>query len=166
MRHPYVWLQVVLGLLGTPGCAALFARAETPPAPVALTAEEAALLVATNELRRANGLRPVEPDARLVAIARARSRDMLKRRYLDHVSPEGRSVFMVMRDQRLAFGAAGENLARKRLPAALAPREVLAGWANSPSQRMNLLGEAYARVGIGAVRGDDGDVVVTQLLTD
>ena len=157
-------------LLPTTGCANLLGQAARqaaePEAPVNLTPEEAALLAETNAVRKAHGLGALKADAKLVAVARARSRDMAKRNYLDHVTPEGRSVFTVMRDQKMYFGAGGENIARSKRPAADAPRDVVGGWAKTPAQRANLLNEGFGRVGIGAVRTSDGVVVVTQILVD
>jgi uncharacterized protein YkwD len=112
-------------------------------------------------------LTPLQAEARLVAVARARSRDMVKRGYLEHQTPEGRSSFMIMRDNKIAFNAAGENLARERSKAADAPREVVAGWVKVPAHRLNLLAEGFSRVGIGAIRTADGaSVVVTQIFAD
>lgn len=156
-------------LLPATGCAGLLSQArhaEQAEAPVALSPEEAALLAETNAVRKAHGLGALKPDAKLVAVARARSRDMAKRNYLDHVTPEGRSVFTVMRDQKMIFGQAGENIAKSKRPAADAPRAVVADWAKTPAQRANLLQESFGRVGIGAVRTSSGEVVVTQILVE
>lgn len=157
-------------LLPMSGCASLFGQAAQRAAdaeqPVALTPEEAALLAETNAIRKAHGLAALRPEARLVAVARARSRDMARRGYLGHVTPEGRSVFMIMRDQKLYFGAGGENIAKNGRAADVAPREIVAAWARTPAQRTNLLQESFGRVGIGAVRAADGQLIVTQILVD
>lgn len=166
-------LAVVLAaalLLPTTGCAGLLGQARQhsaqAEAPVALSAEEAALLAETNAVREAHGLGALRADAKLVAVARARSRDMARRGYFAHVTPEGRSVFMIMREQKMIFGAAGENIAKTRRPAADAPREVVRDWTKSPAHRANLLQEGFGRVGIGAVRTSAGEVVVTQILVE
>ena len=152
------------------GCAALTGqaaqRAAEAEAPVALSPEETALLAETNAVRKAHGLAALRADAKLVAVARARSRDMAKRNYFDQVTPEGRSVFTVMREQKLYFGEGGENIAKSKRSAADAPKDVVAGWAKHPAHRANLLQESFNRVGIGAIRTADGQVVVTQILAD
>ena len=157
-------------MLPLTGCAGLLGqaaqRAAAAEAPVAMSAEEAALLAETNAVRTAHGLAALRPDAQLVALARARSRDMAKRGYFDHVTPEGRSVFTIMRERKMLFGLGGENIAKNGRPAAYAPREVVAGWVKSPAHRTNLLNEGYGRVGIGAVRTSEGQVFVTQILVD
>ncbi len=157
-------------MLPMTGCAGLFGqaarRAADAEVPVSMTAEESALLVETNAVRKAHGLAALRPDAKLVAVARARSRDMAKRGYFDHVTPEGRSVFTIMRDQKLYFGAAGENIAKNKRAAGDAPRDVVATWAKTPAQRANLLNEGFGRVGIGAIRASDGQLVVTQILME
>lgn len=152
------------------GCASVMgqfgAKAEAAT-PVALSPEEQAVLAETNMIRKAHGLSQLTPDAKLVAVARARSRDMLKRDYLDYVTPEGRSVFMIMRDNKVAFSSGGENIAKTLQLAAKAPHEVVAGWAKAPADRTNLLSEGFSRVGIGAIRSTDGkSVVVTEIFAD
>lgn len=160
----------LLTLLPMTGCAALSGQAAAksePAGPVALTPEESALLAETNLYRKAHGLKLLQADAKLVAVARARSRDMVKRGYLEHQTPEGRSTFMIMRDNKIAFNAAAENIAKELNRAAEAPREVVAGWAKAPAHRLNLLAEGFTRVGIGAIRTADGkSVVVTQIFAD
>lgn len=157
-------------MLPLSGCAGLLGQAAKPSAeaeaPVSLSPEETALLAETNAVRKAHGLNALRADAKLVAVARARSRDMAKRGYFDHVTPEGRSVFTIMRDQKMFFGQAGENIAKNKRSASEAPREVVAGWAKHPAHRANLLQESFGRVGVGAVRTSDGQVVVTQILAD
>jgi len=152
------------------GCATLLGQAGAqaePQGPVSLSPEESVVLSETNLIRKAHGLTVLLADARLVAVARARSRDMVKRGYLEHQTPEGRSSFMIMRDHKIAFNAAGENLGQALSKAAEAPREVVAGWAKAPAQRLNLLAEGFTRVGIGAIRTADGkSVVVTEIFAD
>jgi uncharacterized protein YkwD len=169
--RPALALAVAAACVGPlAGCAGVFGQAQKKAAdaaaPVSLNAEEAAVLAETNKVREAHGLGALRPDAELVSVARARSRDMAKRSYFGHVTPEGRSVFTVMRDYKMVFGAAGENIAKKRAPAAVAPAQIVGDWAKTPAQRANLLQESFGRVGIGAVRTSDGQVYVTQILAD
>lgn len=80
--------------------------------------------------------------------AQAHSDDMARRRYFDHVSPEGVGFAerLAREGVRLRMGA--ENIAMN--PGA--PAAVLAGWVGSPGHRRNLENCAYTHHGIG-VRG-------------
>ena len=150
------------------GCAALAmkAKAEAPAAPVAMTQEEADVFNQTNAYRVANHLPALKPDARLVALARQRSRDMAARDYFGHVTPEGADVFSTMREERLVFWAAGENLARNNYPATTCVSEAMEGWRKSPEHRANLLHPAFGHVGVGVALAKDGKRYFTQVFTD
>ena len=46
-----------------------------------------------------------------MAIARARSADMAAKDYFSHTQPDGRNIFDILGAQRIAWYAAGENIA-------------------------------------------------------
>ncbi|MDB5096033.1 MAG: hypothetical protein JWM80_454 [Cyanobacteria bacterium RYN_339] len=160
-------LAGALALSGT-GCASLFAKApaKAEVAPVALTQEEADVFNATNEFRKANNLPELKPDVKLVALARQRSRDMAARDYFSHVSPEGGDVFASMRDERITYWAAGENLARNNFPAETSAAEAMDGWRKSPEHRANLLHPAFGHIGVGVAKAKDGKAYITEVFTD
>lgn len=118
---------------------------------------EAAMLQLVNQERTAQGLPPVRADLELAEVARAHSRDMFARGYFSHVTPEGKDPFDRIRQARIGFRAAGENLA-------LAPTLALAhqGLMKSPGHRANILRPAFGRVGIGIVDGGRHGQMVTQ----
>ena len=161
-------------LVGASGCAPLLEHgrrvaersAEAPQVPVAMTASEAAVYRETNAYRKAHGLSELQPDARLVAIARHRSRDMAKRDYFSHVSPDGADVFALMRHNKLLFAAAGENLARNNYEPTEAPEVAMQGWIKSPGHRANLLHPAFGHIGVGEATAKDGKKYFTQVFTD
>jgi uncharacterized protein YkwD len=95
---------------------------------------EAGMLNLLNEERAAHGLRPLQADPELAEVARAHSRDMVVRGYFSHVAPEGKDPFDRMRQAKVKYLAAGENLA-------LAPTLAMAhqGLMNSPGHRANIL---------------------------
>lgn len=171
-RHPrWIGLGLCALALATPGCAALAARAgahaSPPPAPRAVMSEgEVVVFEATNAERRKAGLSPLVVDATLVAIARKRSRDMAARAYFSHVTPEGTDVFALMRVNRVAFAAAGENLARNNYAPAEAPGVAMKGWLKSAGHRANLLNTAFGHLGVGMATAKDGEVYLTQVFTD
>jgi uncharacterized protein YkwD len=109
-----------------------------------------------NDARAAHGLRPLRLDPQLARAARAHSRDMVKRRYFDHVSPSGtglrtrvaRTGWMRGRPRWLIaedIGWGTGSLAR--------PAEMVAAWMASPPHRHNILDAHLRVVGIGIARG-------------
>ncbi|MBA3240108.1 MAG: CvpA family protein [Acidobacteria bacterium] len=122
---------------------------------------ESRMLELVNEERRAAGLKPLAPDPELTEVARRHSTDMYARGYFSHYTPEGRSPFDRIREARVSFRTAGENLA-------LAPTLPIAhtGLMNSPGHRENILRPEFGRVGIGIMDGGYRGLMVTQNFRD
>jgi len=118
---------------------------------------EAQMLALVNNERARQGLAPLRADPELAEVARAHSRDMLARGYFSHVSPQGQDAFGRMRDARVAYLAAGENLAH-----ASTLVQAHEGLMKSPGHRANILRPAFGRVGIGIVDGGRHGLMVTQ----
>lgn len=118
---------------------------------------EARMLAMVNAERAKQGLQPLRADPELTLVARAHSRDMLARAYFSHVTPEGLELSHRMREAKLGYLAAGENLA-------LAPTLAGAhqGLMNSPGHRANILRPQFGRVGIGVLDGGIHGLMVTQ----
>lgn len=118
---------------------------------------EARMLAMVNDERAKAGLQPVKADPALAEVARAHSRDMFARGYFSHVNPEGQEPFDRMRQAKLRFLAAGENLA---LAQTLATAHQ--GLMNSPGHRANILRPQFGGVGIGVLDGGRHGLMVTQ----
>ncbi|RYZ06049.1 MAG: hypothetical protein EOO24_11985 [Comamonadaceae bacterium] len=118
---------------------------------------EARMLVMLNAERARHGLQPLRADPELTAVARAHSHDMFDRAYFSHVSPEGKTLANRLRQAKVGYLAAGENLA-------LAPTLSGAhqGLMNSPGHRANILRPQFGRVGIGVLDGGVHGLMVTQ----
>ena len=120
---------------------------------VASDAGRGAVLCLLNAERERRGRRPLLEDARLQAAALAHARDMAKRDYFAHRSPDGTSP-----QQRAeaagyrARTAGGENLAWGAREAAT-PSVAVRGWMESPGHRRLLLDPRFVAIGIGIVRG-------------
>ncbi len=128
------------------------AVAATTPAPVsatAITAAEKAMVAALNADRTALGLVPVQVDARLMAIARARSVDMATKGYFSHTQPDGRNVFNILTGQKITWYNAGEIIAVNNYPmdstASVANRQ----WMNSPGHKAIIISKDFNYVGVG-----------------
>ena len=118
---------------------------------------EARMLELVNRERIAAGLKPFAPDPELSEVARRHSADMFARGYFAHGTPEGRDPFERMREAKVSFVTAGENIA-------LAPTLEIAhtGLMNSPGHRANILRQQFERVGIGIMDGGIHGLMVTQ----
>src|SRR5689334_16960183 len=96
--------------------AASVLAALVPPPPIhassavdaaALSSLESAMVTALNADRTSHGLVTVRVDARLMAIARARSDDMVANGYFSHTQPDGRNVFDILTAQHITWFNAG-----------------------------------------------------------
>jgi uncharacterized protein YkwD len=132
----------------TRGCA--HAR-EEPGA--GLREAEGATLCLLNAERRRRGLGALRVDRRLRLAALRQSRDMVRRRFLEHVNPDG-----VGHDERIARAGyrldertlSGENLATGEGESST-PAVIVDGWMQSPGHRRNILRMQFTEIGIGIV---------------
>jgi uncharacterized protein YkwD len=120
------------------------------------TAKPSMTLCLINVQRHRHGLPAVRLNPRLSQAARAHSRDMVRRRYFSHTTPEGLSFADrirgtgYLRASRQWF--VGENLAwgwRGRDSA----RRIVRAWMHSPPHREVMLNPAFSEVGIGIAAG-------------
>ena len=118
---------------------------------------EAKMLVMVNQERNKVGLQPLATDTALRKVALAHSADMFERGYFAHLTPEGKNPFDRMREARVRFSLAGENLA-------LAQTLALAhqGLMNSQGHRENILRPGFGRVGIGILDGGPYGIMISQ----
>ena len=118
---------------------------------------EAEMLDLMNEERAIQGLKPLVADQEMRGVALKHSEDMFERGYFAHNTPEGEDPFDRMRDDKVKFRTAGENLA-------LAPTLKIAhtGLMNSPGHRANILRPEFGRVGIGILDGGRRGLMITQ----
>lgn len=117
---------------------------------------EARLHALVNRHREANACPPLRWHAPSASVAEARSADMIARRYFDHVTPDGRTVFDALAAAKIeASGGVAENIA---LTQAGAP-SAFEMWRDSRPHRRNLDNCSYTHHGLGERGG-----VWTQIL--
>lgn len=124
----------------------------TTPAPVsaeAITVAEKAMVAALNADRTALGLVPVQADARLMAIARARSVDMATKGYFSHTQPDGRNVFNILTGQKITWYNAGEIIAWNNYPMDSTVSAANRQWMNSPGHKAIIISKDFNYVGVG-----------------
>ena len=100
-----------------------------------------------NQVRIANGLRPLRYAGKLHAAARAHSADMLRRGYFGHGSFDRR-----MSGFGVHAPVVGENLAWGTGPYSTA-KAIVQEWLASPEHRANLLRPGFRWVGVGSAIG-------------
>ena len=103
----------------------------------------------TNQIRRRNGLAPLQFDPNLARAARMHAREMSQYNYLEHQDRNGRSPRDRMRMFNLNPLATGENLALDNGSV----QNVFDGWMSSEGHRRNLLNPTFRRHGIGHANG-------------
>ncbi|HEX6850415.1 MAG TPA: CAP domain-containing protein [Candidatus Polarisedimenticolaceae bacterium] len=146
---------------GTVVIVALFV--EPSPELPGVEAIERSAFDALNREREVRGLPALAFDARLAAVARAHSRDMLERGYFSHRSPEGEGPAARVTAASIPYRLVAENIAqnvRVKDPTAEAVKQ----WMTSPGHRENVLAREFTRSAVGvAVDVDERRLVFTQL---
>jgi uncharacterized protein YkwD len=151
-------------LLAVTLLAALVAAPATTAADetMTITAGESAMVAALNADRAAKGLIPVRVDTRLMAIARARSADMVANDYFSHVQPDGRSVFDIIKSSGIAWFAAGEIIAKNNASTIAESLQMAnTGWKGSPGHYSIIISTTYNYVGVGLAVAASGNKVWT-----
>jgi uncharacterized protein YkwD len=85
----------------------------------------------------------------LALVAQEHARDMARRNYFDHRSPEGAEPRDRARKAGYRWTLIGENIARGPESA----QEVVAGWMASPGHCANILDARFREMGLGHVAG-------------
>ncbi|MET9652930.1 sigma-70 family RNA polymerase sigma factor [Streptomyces sp. NPDC006460] len=133
-------------------------RTATPaPTPTPTAAERLTRLV--NQRRAKEGCAPLRTDDRLTQAARAYARDMVRRGYYGHSSPEGEFAGTRISDTGYAWSRWAENLARGMRD----PATVFDSWMDGGMHQENMLDCRYRDTGVAAVPGPDGTVWVQKL---
>lgn len=108
-----------------------------------------------NEQRRHANRRPLKVSRQLRIAAHGRARDMAKRNYFSHVTPDGEPWY---RRVERALGTRGwhigENIAQNQETAS----EVVIDWMRSPGHRENILAAHFTHMGLSLVRDGDREV--------
>jgi len=126
---------------------------------------ENAVAALINSYRVASGLNQVAYEPTLTYVAKLRSQDLMDRGYFSHYTPEGTTVFDLLKANGITSRLRGENLGQA-MPAEIgSPEAFLNAWQNSSSHNANMLRVGYNYIGVGMV--DNGDrIVVTTVFTN
>jgi uncharacterized protein YkwD len=125
------------------------------PAETGLDAAGQATVCLLNRERTGRGLAPLRVNQLLSAASLEHSQDMVRRRYFEHTTPDGRSVGDRLRAigySRGVSASAGENIAYG-FGARSTPESIVQTWMHSPGHRADILRPAFTEIGIGIAAG-------------
>ncbi len=157
-----------------------------PQPKIVIAGLERKIHILINKERRKEGLSLLEWNSALADIARGHSRDMAKRNYFEHYSPEGHDYLYryrqagytcAVREGRTIYEGA-ENIALNHLYDSVTTvngeafydwnsedkiaATTVQGWMKSPGHRKNILTPYFRSEGLGVVIMKDGKVYITQ----
>lgn len=118
---------------------------------------EATLLQLIDRARDQRGLPALHSDAALERAALAHSRDMMRRDYFSHWSPEGATC--ATRARRAGYSVSGcrswavSEVLGWGVGVLGTPQAVFKSWMRSPYHRSVLLGRRWRDIGVGCVSG-------------
>ena len=103
------------------------------------------MLALLNQIRQANGMGPLSPDARVTAAAQAHSADMAARNTMSHTGANGSNAGGRLSAAGVAWRTYGEVVAAGQTSAQAAVN----GWMNSPPHRQVILHPGLTHAGVG-----------------
>lgn len=115
----------------------------TPPSRA--RAARGAVLAAVNRERRARGLTPLAPDARLTAAAQGQACDNAARGIYSHIGSDGSDLGVRVKREGFPLRLAAENTAR----GFDSTERLIAFWMGSPDHRKNILNPGMRALGLG-----------------
>lgn len=110
---------------------------------VTLNEEEQETLNLINEYRKQNGLKELKPFSELQEVAKLKAEDLVNNKYFAHNSETLGTPFEMLKDNKVSYKIAGENLA-----GSTTPEKAVDAWIASTSHRENILEERYEYTGI------------------
>ncbi len=113
----------------------------------------------TNIERQKAGLPAYKHNWQLSRVARYKSEDMKNKGYFSHTSPTYGSPFQMMKNFKIKYTAAGENIAMGQRTA----QAVVQGWMNSSGHRANILSKNFTEIGVGYAKNSKGSIYWTQM---
>ncbi|HEV7803690.1 MAG TPA: CAP domain-containing protein [Burkholderiales bacterium] len=149
-------------------CTAAFAQDKAPAGQPAFTQEvEQRVTALTNDLRKQNGLQPVQPEARLTETARAFAGYLANTGKLEH-DADGTTPADRVKKRGYTYCLVAENLASEYNTAGFTvdtlSRNVVQGWRESPTHLGNMLQPDVTQIGVGVARsGKDGEYFAVQV---
>jgi len=115
-----------------------------------------------NSERKAKNLPEFKLNTKIQNAARAHSKDMVKRRFFDHLNPDKQDVGSRLKAVNIKWAAVAENIAsNKNMDDPI--ETAFKSWLNSSSHYKNIINPEYELSGIGIAQGQDDTFFFTQI---
>ncbi len=112
------------------------------------------IIVAVNQERIKNNLKPLIVNDQLMVAAGNKAKDMSDKKYFSHVSPvDGRKWSNFIKEAGYVYVEAGENLANGYDSV----ESMVEAWMNSPTHRDNILNSGFVETGLAVEYGTLND---------
>lgn len=114
------------------------------------TLDKNLILYWTNFYREEEGVNSLKVNEILEQAAQQKVKDMFKKQYFAHISPEGKDASNIVEGLGYEYLRVGENLALGNFKD---EKELVDAWMASPGHRENILRPKYKEIGIAVERG-------------
>jgi uncharacterized protein YkwD len=146
--------MVAMAVIGAaPAHAVTCKNVDLNPVRSKLSKVEKATRCLINKERAARGLNKLHADDALALAAKRHAKDMVARKFFDHVNPDGLTPQdRIVKAGYGKFVALGENIAWGSGTLGT-PRQIVRTWMRSPGHKENILRRSFKDFGIGVARG-------------
>lgn len=111
-----------------------------------------------NAQRTKNGLTALKSDAEVLRVARTKAQEMVDKNYFSHTSPTYGSPFEMLKNFKISYKSAGENIAGNSSNSG-----AVNAWMNSSGHRANILNSSFNYTGIGVVKSPTYGKIYVQM---
>lgn len=111
-----------------------------------------------NAQRTKNGLTALKSDAEVLRVARIKAQEMVDKNYFSHTSPTYGSPFEMLKNFKISYKSAGENIAGNSSNSG-----AVKAWMNSSGHRANILNSSFNYTGIGVVKSPTYGKIYVQM---
>lgn len=111
------------------------------------------VLAEVNKERAKVKVAPLKLDVDTTTVAQAKAQDMHDNNYFNHISPKYGDITKMLNHFGINTFDAAENIAKGQDTA----EEVVADWMTSSGHRRNILDSYATHLGVGVVKGDNGN---------
>jgi uncharacterized protein YkwD len=138
------------------------------PTPSGFTEDvETRVVALTNDLRKKQGLQPVQPESRLTDAARYFAAHIAKTDKLDH-DADGSTPADRITKRGYRYCIVAENLSNEYSSGGFTPERLaenfIRGWNESPTHRANMLESEFTQIGLGIAPGNQpGEYYAVQI---
>ena len=123
-----------------------------------MSSDEKEVFDLINKQRTNNGLAALKIDLEVLNVARIKAKDMVDNNYFSHDSPTYGSPFNMLKNFKILYNTAGENIAANSSNSA-----AVTAWMNSSGHKANILNSSFNYTGIGVVKSDKYGKVYVQI---